>query len=173
MQQIREIQLQEFDQSQQLSGSASLTIRSGPPLPEGMGLALSVMMAEVQARYSNQVLPEGTPDMYLVEWEKLTLRHGLERFRGGLLMAIEESRFFPDPVDVAQHCKALARTEHETASTQKHLREMDAAKMQWLREYLDDVAQGIERNPLSPEMQAAARALQQREAGKKTRIHAA
>ena len=93
----------------QSSDSVSLTTRSGPPLPAGMGLTLAKLMAQTQARYPNQTLPEGTPDMYLVEWEEMALEFGLETFKEGLSKAIRDSRFFPDPHGIKDHCIAVQR----------------------------------------------------------------
>jgi hypothetical protein len=72
-----------------------------------MGLTLAKLMAQTQARYPNQTLPEGTPDMYLVEWEEIALEFGLETFREGLSKAIRVSKFFPDPLDIKEHCIAV------------------------------------------------------------------
>jgi hypothetical protein len=91
----------------QSSDSVSLTTRSGPQLPAEQVETLGRLMAQTQARYPNQQLSEGTPDMYLAEWEEMTLTHGLETFRSALLRVMRASRFFPDPMDIREACKSI------------------------------------------------------------------
>jgi hypothetical protein len=90
------------------------------------------------------------------------LQHGLERFRDGLSKAMDNTCFFPDPNDVADACEAMARSERISIATRKYLSTMGEAKMTWLRDYLEDEANGIERKPLTPELRAVADALEQR-----------
>lgn len=116
----------------QSNASVSLTTRSGPPLPAGMGMALATLMAQTQARYPNQTLPEGTPDMYLVEWEEIALKYGLAMFQAGLSRVLRNSRFFPDPLDIREACWGLRNAEIRQAETDREL----AAR----KAYAEDVA---------------------------------
>ena len=156
---IREVQLAELTQAPQRSAESSLARISGTQLPVESLCELGRLMAEVQATYKNESLPEGTPEMYMAMWERLTLRHGLERFQEALLRAVEGSRFFPMPQDIAIECEALETDAQISRDTRKYLASMGEAKRTWLREYLEDEAAGIERKPLTPEMRAAADAL--------------
>ena len=140
MEALRKIKLAELEPPQPSSGSVSLTTPSGPPLPDGMGWALSTLMAQVQARYPNQTLPPGTPDMYLVEWEELALQFGLQAFRDALSKAIRSWRFFPDPLEIRDLLLAKKHADSAHAETQKFLRQQEDWKAQWLRERLEDAA---------------------------------
>lgn len=140
MEALRKVKLEELIPTPPSSVSVSLTTPSGPPLPEGMGWALSTLMAQTQARYPNQTLPPGTPDMYLVEWEELTLKFGLQAFRDALSKAIRSSRFFPDPQHIRELLLAKKRADSAHAESQKFLRQQDEWKAQWQRERLEDAA---------------------------------
>jgi hypothetical protein len=141
MEQIRAISAPlKNELARQSDVSASLTIRSGPPLPEGMGSTLLTMMAQTQARYPNQALAEGTPDMYLVEWEEMALNYGLPMFREGLLKAIRNSRFFPDPLDIREQCIALRRSEIMREDAKRISEEVGRWKQQWERERQEEPA---------------------------------
>ena len=106
-----------------------------PPL---MSRALFNLMAQTQARYPNQTLPPGTPDMYLVEWEELVLKFGLQPFRDALSKAIRSSRFFPDPQEIRDLLQVKKRDTAAHAESQKFLRQQDEWKAQWQRERLED-----------------------------------
>ena len=140
MEALRKVKLSELEPTPPSTGSVSLTTPSGPPLPEGMGWALSTLMAQTQARYPNQTLPPGTPDMYLVEWEELALKFGLEAFRDALSKAIRSSRFFPDPQEIRELLQAKKREAAAHAESRKLLRQMDEWKAQWQRERLEGAA---------------------------------
>ena len=97
-------QISQVQVLQQSHDNVSLTIRSGPPLPDGMAQQLTVLLAETHAAYPNQTLPEGTPDMYLAQWEEIALRFKMKVFVAGLSRAIRENKFFPDPHEIRKHC---------------------------------------------------------------------
>jgi hypothetical protein len=130
----RIVEIQQGGLIPQSSDSVSLTTRSGPPLPAGMGLQLAKLMAQTQARYPNQTLPEGTPDMYLVEWEEVALEFGLEAFKEGLSKAIRENRFFPDPHGIKEHCVAMQRDEGEHRRGRAAAAQVVTWREQWERE---------------------------------------
>ncbi len=93
------------------------------------------LMAEMQAWYPHQTLPEGTPDLWLAAWEEIALRCGMAMFRDGLLRAMRASRFIPDPSDVAAECAELKRTERNRAETalllKKEYLEREAILADW------------------------------------------
>jgi hypothetical protein len=110
------------------------------------------MMAETQARYPSQELPEGTPDMYLAQWERIAGKFGMVAFHAALLQTIEDRdrpRFFPDPLEIEDRIRAARREYDRQTSAQRAIREHDAAKLQWFRERAEDIAAGIERKPLT------------------------
>lgn len=108
-----------------------------PPL---MSQVLFSLMAQTQARYPNQPLPPGTPEMYLTEWKELALQFGLPAFRDALSRVIRSSRLFPDPLEIRELLRAKKRADSERAESQKILRQFDEWKAQWLRERAEDAA---------------------------------
>jgi hypothetical protein len=136
MEAIRKIKLDEL--APRPSEGVSLATRSGPPLPAGMGLMLSKLMAEAQAFMPNQTLPEGTPDMYLTAWEEIALRVGLKTFREGLWKALREADFFPSQKAIEERCMEIRRAEGDRHRAQEMIRQHDEAKAQWERERAED-----------------------------------
>jgi hypothetical protein len=135
---------------QPLSEELSLARTSQPLLSDDSVAALSLLMAETQARYPNQVLPEGTPDMYLAEWERMAARFGLHEFRDALLRTIqdrERPRFFPDPLEIEDRLRANLRSKNERKKTLDELTALNVAKTVWMLEREEDIANGIERMP--------------------------
>src|ERR1700744_1848147 len=112
----------------QSSDSKTLTMRSGPPPPEGTGPLLALWMAETQGRDVNQELPPGTPDMYLVEWEEMVMKYGEEVFRIALSRAIRESSFFPAPNVINMHCDAESLDRKNRIAGRAAISAHDAAK---------------------------------------------
>jgi len=108
-----------------------------PPL---MSRALASLMAQVQARYPNQPLPPGTPEMYLTEWKELAQQFGLSAFQEALSKAIRSSRVFPDPLEIRELLHAKKRADSERAESQKILRQLGEWQAQWLRERAEDAA---------------------------------
>lgn len=133
---------------QPCSGELSLARRSGPSLPEGMGLALATLMDEVQARYPNQALLPSTVEMHLAQWEDLAMKFGMEAFRAALLRAVRESRFFPDPLDIEAHCAAAARERRERAEAQKLSDDLE----RWKAQCAAEAAEERERQPTEQEL---------------------
>ena len=108
--------------------------------PQRMCRVLSRLMTQVQARYPNQTLPPGTPEMYLAEWKELALQFGLSAFQEALAKAIRSSHLFPDPLEIRELLHAKKRADSERAESQKILRQFDEWKAQWLRERAEDAA---------------------------------
>lgn len=147
---------------QPLSEELSLARTSLPLVSDDCVTALSQLMAETQARYPNQVLPEGTPDMYLADWERMVRlygrrngkfdeRTGLTCFRDALLRTLqdrERPRFFPDPLEIEDRLRAAARARREDDEAQAAIAKLDEARAQWERDRAADIANGIERAPL-------------------------
>jgi hypothetical protein len=117
-----------------------------------MGMTLATLMDETQARYPNQMLLPGTPEMYLAEWEEMAQRYGLEGFRAGLLKAIREPErhFFPAPEDIRAHCACARRQEREREETLRVLKQEAEWKARCERERAEDAAAG--RVPTAQEM---------------------
>ena len=116
------------------SDETTISLASPTSLPAATASALLRMMAQAQARYPNQQLPELTQEMYLTEWEKLTEKYGLPIFRDGLLKAIHESQFFPDPKVIRDYCAEIASGNRSRADAEKVIAAHDAMKAQWLKE---------------------------------------
>lgn len=130
-----------IEKAPQSSGEVSLSIRQGPPLPAATAQVIQRLWMQTVAAKPNQTLPEGTPDMYLAQWEALVLRYGLLTFRDALSRAIE-GRFFPAPEDIAEHCQAIARDEREREAARNHLDKLAELKAQCERERAEDMANG-------------------------------
>jgi hypothetical protein len=107
MQQVRDI----ATRIQPLNDSVSLTTRYGPQVSDATGRDLLTLMAQAQAAKPNQMLPEGTPDMYLRAWEEMADRYGTKIFAAGLWKALSASKFFPDPLDIDEQCRRIKRAE--------------------------------------------------------------
>ena len=112
----------------------SLAPTSRTLLPSSTLTSLALMMTQAQARYPNQQLPEGTPEMYAIEWQQMTEKYGLPIFRDGLLKAIHESQFFPDPKVIRDYCAEIASGNRSRADAEKVIAAHDAMKAQWLKE---------------------------------------
>lgn len=123
MQAISKINLSEL--APQTSGVVSLATRSSKPLPPGMGHSLALMMAQAQAAKPNQKLPEGTPEMWLTQWEAIALKFGIETFRDALLKALGENEFLPDPASIRSYCEGMARTQRDLDDGRRAIREFD------------------------------------------------
>src|SRR4051812_8814143 len=82
---------------QRSTGSESRMIPSARLLRAEQVERLGLLMAQAQAYFPNQVLPEGTPDVYLEAWEELAAEFGMEMFRQGLWRALRRGEFFPVP----------------------------------------------------------------------------
>jgi hypothetical protein len=128
--------------AQQPSDRLSLTTGLGISLPEGTGLTLLVLMRQTCSRYPNQLLPEETKEMYLVEWEEMTQKFGLDLFRDALLKAIRSSTFIPAPEVIRENCASIARQKREREDALKVIRDHDAAKAIWEREREEDRLNG-------------------------------
>lgn len=131
-----------IEKPQPSSAGISLSTRPGPPLPADTAQTIQRLWLQTVAAYPNQTLPEGTPDMYLVKWEAMVLRYGAEMFRDGLSKAIDDSRFFPVPEDIATHCQAIARDRRERAAALKAMSELEDWKAQCEREREEDERNG-------------------------------
>src|ERR1700761_8296123 len=94
----------EIERVQRPTEESSLAIASCKQLPAPQVAALGAWMAETQANFPNQELPEGTPDLWLARWTEMAAEYGLEVFRLGLLKAIQDSKFFPTPDDIRDCC---------------------------------------------------------------------
>lgn len=129
--------LDQLLQAPQSSANVSLTTISGPLLPDAWVVALANMMAEVQARFHKQLLPPGTPDMYLREWEEMAAKFGLVEFRDALARCIrnrERPAFFPEPHEIDAECKAGREAVRLREAGKKHVDEIAEWKAIWLRE---------------------------------------
>jgi hypothetical protein len=122
----------------QPSGETSLLTRQWPPLSDEDEAELQRLWLQTVASYPNQALPMGTPDMYLMQWEKMVLRYKMETFRRGLSRAINESRFFPAPEDISDQCQAIARNHRERQEAIRVMHELDDLKAQCERERLEE-----------------------------------
>jgi hypothetical protein len=118
----------------QSSDESKISLLSRESLPEGTASALLLMLGQAQARYPNQILPELTQEMYLSEWEAMTVKYGLAVFRDALLKAIQAAEFFPDPKVVRDYCKDIAEGNRSAVEAQKVIAAHDAMRDQWLRE---------------------------------------
>jgi hypothetical protein len=70
----------------------------------------------------------------------MVLKYSLPIFQAGLLKAIREARFFPDPLVLREHCEALKRGGREREEALVRIREVDEWKAQWLKERAEDLA---------------------------------
>lgn len=148
--------LPELSEAQPQSEAWSLARISQPLVSAACVDTLSFLMAQMQARYPNQALPEGTPDMYLADWEKMVHRYGrhdgqfverlgLDRFRAALLSLIEDRsrpRFFPDPQEIEDRLCAILREEREERERRKRDADLERRKAQWLREREEEKLHG-------------------------------
>lgn len=139
MQQIRELATTMQDElAQQNSGAEKTSLVSQTSLPDATGSALLRMMAQTSDRFPNQKISEGTQEMYLVEWEEMTTKYGLEVFRQGLSKAIREQEFFPSPKLIRDHCASIRNAQREAAESQRYFRELDEWKAQKARQEAED-----------------------------------
>ncbi len=159
MQPLSTVKLAQVAPAQPLSAGRSVVTISAPRTSADTGLELTLLMDQTQALKPNHVLPAGTPDMFLEAWERLATKYGLETFKEGLSKANERTRFFPDPLDIAEQCEALASASGNRRRAVDAMQDLDASKVQWLQERAGDIAQGIKRKPLSPELQQLAERL--------------
>lgn len=132
MERIGNIKLSEL--AQPSSGNGTLIPASQKLLPNAELEQVESLMRQVKARYPNQEMGEGTPEMILALWERMALRYGMRVFKAGLFRAIETSRFFPDAVEIAERCGDIASTARGTDEARMHIRMMDEAKERWARE---------------------------------------
>jgi hypothetical protein len=116
------------------SESMSLVTRSGRRLPDEQVALLGVLMAQAQSAKPNQTLPDGTPDMFLSQWEDLVLEFGMVEFRAALLKALADSRFFPDTYDLRINCEEARREKRSAERAQRHLAEQARWKEECERE---------------------------------------
>ncbi len=152
MQPLSTVKLAQAAPAQPLSAGRSVMTISGPLTSADTGLQVAILMDQTQALKPNQVLPEGTPDMFLEAWEKLVVKYGLETFKEGLSKANERTRFFPDPLDIAEQCEALASASGNRRRAVKAMSDLDEAKVKWLRDRAEAMAEGYQRKPLSPDL---------------------
>lgn len=117
--------------AQQPSEESTLAIASTPPLPAQQLAALGRWMAETQARYVNQELPPGTPDMYLAEWQEMAAMHGLDVFRLALLRAIRDSKFFPPPDAIREECIREVAERNNRQGSEKYLSDLAGWRRRW------------------------------------------
>ena len=115
----------------QPSVSVSLATISKQRLTDEKVDQLGLLMAQTQALYPNQELPDMTPDMYLVQWEEMALKYGMEAFTLALSKVIRVSKFFPDPFDIREACEESARTARSAAHARKVSEDLAAWKKQW------------------------------------------
>ena len=157
--------LPELSEAHPLSEELTLARTSGLRLSDDSVAALAMLMAETQARYPNQELPEGTPDMYLAEWERMAARYGLREFREGLLLVLqdrERPRFFPDPLEIEDRIRAILRAKSDRQRALTAMRNINEAKTIWMLERAEDLANGIERAPLPELAHVRARSAEKR-----------
>lgn len=130
MEALSKINLPEL--AQQPSVEISLTKPSG--ISRELGLALILLLKQAKDGFPNQELLKGTQEMYLAQWEEMTLQYGVTAFREGLWKAIRSSEFFPVPDTIRAYCRDIRNSELDRASGLKAIREHDAMKAQWLKE---------------------------------------
>lgn len=126
----------------QSSAGSKISLISQRSLPEGMGLALSRLLADAMAYKPNQALSDATQEVFLSEWEEMTLKHGLETFRDALLKALRESAFFPDPSVIRVHCEAIHLRKFDDAERKRKNDEYEA-KQQHMREHPEEYVTGV------------------------------
>ena len=123
----------------------TLAVASGMQLPVAQVETLGMFMAQTQARYPKQELPEGTPDMYLAEWEEMAVKYGLMAFRDALSRVLrnrDRPQFFPEPHEIEAYCEASFRDQSNRLRGEKAVREFDELKAQSDRERAEDERSG-------------------------------
>lgn len=109
----------------------TLAVASGTQLPVPQVHALGRWMAETQANYPNQELPDGTPDMWLAQWQEMAAQHGLDVFRLALLRAIRDSKFFPPPDKIREECIREIAEQNNQRGSEKYLSRLAGWKERW------------------------------------------
>jgi hypothetical protein len=105
-------------------------------------------MAETQANYVNQELPEGTSDLWLAQWQEMAATMGLDVFRLSLLQAIRDSKFFPTPDAIRECCVAEMADRNNQIATKNYLEDLAEMRAKWEADRGKDYF-------LTPEEQAA------------------
>ena len=89
-------------------------------LPVATGLTLAILLGQALKRYPNQTLEPMTQSMYLVEWEEMALRYGVQTLQHALLRAIRSARFFPPPEDILVHCRDIAKVKRDAQEAEAY-----------------------------------------------------
>ena len=137
------------------NGSAAIRPFTTPFVDPEIGKLLIVIAEARQASVTAETLRV---------YGKALASHAVQDVRSGLVQIAQRPKregetAFPDLGTVLQAVSAAQRERLRATRERKILSDMDASKVHWLRERAEDIAQGIERKPLSPELQQLAERL--------------
>lgn len=92
---------------------------------EQLDADLGRLMSEAQAMKPNVELPPGTPDLYMMAWEDLILKYGMDLFVKGLWASLCSGPFFPAPNEIEDAIGAILSKDREA---RRKAREAKAAE---------------------------------------------
>lgn len=140
-----DLQLQDEASAPLSSEALILASALTPPVSDENFATLQQLMQLTQARFPNQELAPGTPDMYLAEWEEMVSRFGLTEFRESLGCVIrdrERAPFFPAPEEIEATIRAHRHSKRERQKTLDEFAALEMAKAQWQRERDEEKVHG-------------------------------